>query len=84
VEEPRSISYRWSNDGALGVIPTALDEQSSTVFTFTLEPTETGTQLTVVETGFENTSDAAANLEDHRGGWDFELDELVALLEGAA
>ena len=40
-----------------------------------------GTQLTVVESGFEHTSDPAANLESHREGWDSELDKLVALLE---
>jgi uncharacterized protein YndB with AHSA1/START domain len=84
IDEPRMISYRWSNDAASGGIPESLDEEGSTVFTFTLEKVEGGTQLTVVETGFENTTDAAANLEDHRGGWDSELDELVALLEGAA
>ena len=84
VEAPRLISYRWSNDDALGTFPENLDEAHSTVFTFTLEPIDEGTLLTVVETGFENTSDAAANLEDHRGGWDAELDKLVALLEGGA
>jgi hypothetical protein len=41
------------------------------------------TRLTVVETGFETTSDPIANMEDHRGGWDGELDKLVALLESA-
>ena len=54
------------------------------MFTFTLEPVSNGTQLTVVETGFERTSDPAANLESHREGWDGELDKLVALLEGGA
>ncbi len=62
--------------------PAELDDAHSTVFTFTLEAVPDGTQLTVVETGFETTSDPAANLEDHRGGWDAELDKLVALLEG--
>lgn len=84
LDAPRLISYRWSNDGALGAFPEALDEEHSTVFTFTLEPIDEGTLLTLVETGFENTSDAAANMEDHRGGWDAELDKLVALLEGGA
>ena len=82
VDEPHMITYRWSNDHALGTPPEALDVAHSTVFTFTLEPTPSGTQLTVVETGFENISDPQAELESHRGGWDFELDELVALLEG--
>lgn len=82
IEEPRMISYRWGNDDALDYVPERLDEERSTVFTFTLEPVADGTQLTVVETGFENTSDPAANLADHRKGWNGELDKLVALLEG--
>jgi len=84
VDAPRSITYRWSNDDALGTPPETLDEATSTVFTFTLKAMDVGTQLTVVETGFENTSDPIANLNDHRGGWNSELDELVALLEGSA
>lgn len=84
IEPPRMVAYRWGNDDASGIRPTELDDAHSTVFTFTLEPVDGGTQLTVVETGFDTTSDPAANLEDHRGGWDAELDKLVALLEGAA
>ena len=83
LDEPRLVSYRWGNDDASGVMPDDVDEHS-TVFTFTLEPTADGTQLTVVETGFEATSDPAANMESHRGGWDDELDKLVALLERGA
>ena len=81
IEEPRMVSYRWSNDDALGTAPAELDLANSTVFTFTLEEVAEGTQLTVVETGFENTSDPIANLKDHQGGWNGELDKLVALLE---
>jgi uncharacterized protein YndB with AHSA1/START domain len=83
LDEPRLVSYRWGNDDASGVMPDDVDEHS-TVFTFTLEPTADGTRLTVVETGFEATSDPAANMESHRGGWDEELDKLVALLERGA
>jgi len=57
------------------------------VFTFTLEPVTDGTQLTVVETGFDRTSDPAANMAAHQEGWVSELDKLVALfepVEGAA
>ncbi|HEX5859224.1 MAG TPA: SRPBCC domain-containing protein [Microbacterium sp.] len=61
-----------------------VDADHSTVFTFTLEAVADGTELTVVETGFETTSDPAANLESHREGWNSELDKLVALLEGGA
>ncbi len=82
-DAPRLVSYRWGNDDASGVMPDDVDEHS-TVFTFTLEPTADGTQLTVVETGFEATSDPAANMESHRGGWNDELDKLVALLERGA
>lgn len=84
IDAPRMVSYRWSNDDALESRPEALDESTSTVFTFTLEPAGDGTQLTVVETGFDRTSDAAANLADHGEGWTSELDKLVALLEADA
>ncbi|MCM3778355.1 SRPBCC domain-containing protein [Microbacterium hydrocarbonoxydans] len=84
VNELRSITYRWSNDDALGYRPEGLDEQTSTVFTFTLEDVDGGTLLTVVESGFERTSDPAANMEYHRTGWDAELDKLVALVEAEA
>ena len=84
IDEPRLISYRWSNDDALGHRPTELDEDTSTVFTFTLEPVDGGTVLTVVETGFDRTSDATANMEYHRTGWDLELDKLVVLVEADA
>lgn len=82
LDEPHSVTYRWNNDDALGTAPERLDDASSTVFTFTLEPTATGTRLTVVESGFENTSNAAVNLAEHAKGWGSELDKLVALLEG--
>lgn len=75
----RSISYRWGNSS-----PEPLDPASSTVFTFTLESVDAGTQLTVVETGFDSLSDPSAAMESNRGGWNFELDELVAYLEDAA
>jgi len=83
-DEPHTVTYRWSNDDALGTAPAELDVEHSTVFTFTLEPVPQGTRLTVVESGFETTSDPVANLEDHRGGWDGELDKLVALLESGS
>ena len=78
LDPPRAIAYRWGNDKAGGV-----DLEHSTVFRFTLEPTASGTRLTVVESGFENLSDPAASLEGNRQGWNSELDELVAYLEGA-
>ncbi|QTE31543.1 SRPBCC domain-containing protein [Pengzhenrongella sicca] len=84
IDAPRTISYRWSNDDALGQPPEQVDDEHSTVFTFTLEAAPDGTQLTVVEIGFETTSDPGANLESHRRGWDEELDELIALLKASS
>ena len=84
IDEPRLISYRWNNDDALGSAPAELDVATSTVFTFTLETVAEGTLLTVVESGFEATSDPVANLEFHRQGWNSELDKLTAYVEGAA
>ena len=84
VDEPHSITYRWNNDDALGSAPERLEDASSTEFTFTLEPTPAGTRLTVVESGFEHTSNPAVNLAEHAKGWVSELDKLVALLDGAA
>jgi uncharacterized protein YndB with AHSA1/START domain len=84
IDEPRMVSYRWGNDDALGELADEVDPEHSTVFTFTLETVGDATQLTVVETGFETTSDPASNLESHREGWDAELDKLVALLEGGS
>jgi uncharacterized protein YndB with AHSA1/START domain len=81
LDPPRMIAYRWSNDNAHAVAPDQVDLDHSTVFRFTLEPFAGGTQLTVVETGFDTLSDPAASMESNRGGWDWELDELVAYLE---
>ena len=81
LDAPHSISYRWGN-----ATPNAatVDPEHSTVFTFTLVEVADGTQLTVVETGFETLADPAGSLESNRGGWNSELDELVAYLEGSA
>lgn len=81
IDPERMVAYRWNNDDASGAFPEAFEAGSSTMFTFTLEPVDGGTQLTVVETGFEVTSDAAENLARHQQGWTSELDKLVALLE---
>ena len=83
LDEPRAIAYRWGNENAT---PTELDSAPSTVFRFTLEPLDGGasTRLTVVESGFDALGDPTAAMESNRGGWNEELDELVAFLEGSA
>lgn len=84
IDRPRMVAYRWTNDDEAARLPERVDPDHSTVFTFTLDSVDNGTQLTVVETGFETLSDPAADLESHRLGWDSELDKLVALVEGGA
>ena len=83
-DELRRVAYRWNNDDALGELPGDVQEKGSTVFTFTLDEIEGGTQLDVVESGFENTSAPLENLESHRTGWNEELDKLVRLVENGA
>jgi uncharacterized protein YndB with AHSA1/START domain len=84
VDEPRSVTYRWGNDDAAGRLPESVDPEHSTVFTFSLEPDGDHTRLTVVESGFETTSDPRSNLYDHQEGWNSELDKLVALFESGS
>ena len=78
VEEPTVFGFTWQ----IEELPD--DDPRRTYVEFTLEPAGGGTRLTVVETGFETTSDPAGNLESHRTGWNSELDKLVALLDGAS
>lgn len=54
------------------------------MFIFTLELVDGGMLLAVVGVGFDRTSDAAVNMEEHRTGWNLELDKLVALVEAEA
>jgi uncharacterized protein YndB with AHSA1/START domain len=82
LDPPRMIAYRWSNEPAFPDAP--IDPNHSTVFRFTLDPLDGGTRLTVVESGFQTQDDPSASMESHRTGWDSELDELVAYLEGGS
>jgi uncharacterized protein YndB with AHSA1/START domain len=83
VDAPKSITYRWGNDDAAGHLPDELDEHA-TQFTFTLEAVDGGTRLTVVESGFDRTSNPTSNMAEHAAGWVSELDKLVVLLAGDA
>ena len=55
---------------------------ASTVFTYTLEAVDGGTQLHVIETGFENLADPTRGLQDNQEGWTSELNKLVTYVEG--
>ncbi|NII69348.1 SRPBCC family protein [Microbacterium ulmi] len=81
LDPPHVIAYRWGSDNSHAV---PIDPERSTVFRFTLEPVDGGTRLTVVESGFETLADPRSSMEGNRGGWDAELDELVAYLEGGS
>ena len=83
LDPPRSIAYRW---GAVISDENRNDDlfEKSTVFRFTLEEVAGGTSLTVVESGFETLNDPARSMDDNRGGWNSELDELVAYVESLA
>ena len=77
VDPLRSITYRWGNTKSPVVDPVA-----STVFTYTLEAVDGGTQLHVIETGFENLAEPARGLQDNQEGWTSELNKLVTYVEG--
>ncbi len=54
---------------------------------FTLEPTDAGTTLTMVESGFAQLPDGTEHKAAYSGnteGWTNELGELVAYLDGQA
>lgn len=75
-EPPHRFAFTWGTPGE------ELRPDNATTATFTLTPDGDGTQLTVVETGFDTLrGDVAAHraaMADHAEGWERELDELVA------
>jgi uncharacterized protein YndB with AHSA1/START domain len=80
VEEPTVFGFTWGING----LPD--DDPRRTYVEFTLEPTGTGTRLTVVESGFAQLPDDSyrtafgGNIE----GWAHELGELVEYLDATA
>ncbi|WP_166791758.1 SRPBCC domain-containing protein [Cryobacterium frigoriphilum] len=76
-----SFGFRWS-----GIPAEQLDEYSTHV-RFTIADAGTGTDVTVIESGFDTlpggTRYRRDRLEQNREGWDVELDELAILLERA-
>jgi uncharacterized protein YndB with AHSA1/START domain len=79
VEEPKVFSFTWGLNGL------AADDPRRTYVEFTLEPTGSGTRLTVVESGFAQVS-GDAHAKAYGGnvdGWTHELGELVEYLAAA-
>lgn len=79
VEEPRVFGYTWRIYG----LPE--DDPRRTYVEFTLEPSDAGTRLTVVESGFAQLSEDAYRtaFDGNVRGWAQELDELVSYLDAA-
>ncbi|TFD54163.1 ATPase [Cryobacterium sp. Hh7] len=75
-----SFGFRWS-----GIPAEQLDEYSTHV-RFTIADAGSGTDVTVIESGFDTlpggTRYRRERLEQNREGWDVELDELADLFEG--
>ncbi len=67
IEPQRKLSYTWT-------VPSL-----ETVVTFTLAPTEAGTRLSIVQTGFR--PEQKPEFGGARYGWKMMGDRLVALLE---
>ena len=80
IEPPRVFGYTWSLYG----LPEG--DPRRTYVEFTLEPTSTGTTLTMVESGFAQLPEAQHKnaFSSNAGGWTHELGELVAYLDGQA
>jgi uncharacterized protein YndB with AHSA1/START domain len=81
LEPPHVFGYSWPING----LPDG--DPRRTYVEFTLEPTGTGTTLTMVETGFAQLPDAAEHKVAFAGnteGWTHELGELVEYLDARA
>jgi uncharacterized protein YndB with AHSA1/START domain len=81
VEPPTRFAFRWAADP-----DTAVEEGPSTLVEFVIDSEETGTRITVVETGFASFPEDVArqHFDENTSGWKYELDELVDYLGGAA
>jgi uncharacterized protein YndB with AHSA1/START domain len=80
VEEPTVFGFTW---GIYGLPET---DPRRTYVEFTLEPNDSGTRLTVVESGFSQLPDEEYRkaYEGNTGGWASELGELVDYLHASA
>jgi uncharacterized protein YndB with AHSA1/START domain len=77
INEPNSFAFRWPH--GMGLDP---HTDPTTLVRFTLDEVDGGTQLTVVESGWEVFDDDAEKFsQENVGGWQQELDELKDFLE---
>ncbi|MFT4038400.1 MAG: SRPBCC family protein [Thermomicrobiales bacterium] len=77
------FAYRWANKPGWEAVP-----GKSTLVEFTLEPSDAGTKLRVVESDFDTLPLTEAEREqemaEHTGGWRDELGELQSYAEQLA
>jgi len=80
VEEPTVFGFTW------GIYGLPDDDPRRTYVEFTLEPTGTGTRLTVVESGFAQLPEDGFRkaFDGNTEGWASELGELVEYLDANA
>jgi len=80
VEPHTRFSFRWAATGA------SVEEGPSSLVEFLIDSDETGTRITVVETGFASYPEDTReyHFEENTKGWKSEMDDLAAYLEGAA
>jgi uncharacterized protein YndB with AHSA1/START domain len=81
IEEPRLFAYRWH---PFAIDPdTDYSDEPTTLVEFRLEPTGSGTRLTVTESGFEALPEArrAAALRSNEGGWTAQMRNIAAHVE---
>jgi uncharacterized protein YndB with AHSA1/START domain len=79
VEEPSRFAYTWS------IMGLADDDPRRTFVDFLLEPTASGTRLTVLESGFAQVPDDVFEKAygGNTEGWASELGELMEYLDAA-
>ena len=79
VEEPTVFGFTWQIYGL------SADDMRRTYVEFTLDPTPSGTRLTVVESGFAQLPDDEhkAAFNGNTDGWVAKLDELAGYLDAA-
>ena len=77
VDRPYKFSYRWASQSN-----TPYDESTARLVEMALEPLDSGTRLTMVESGFTKlTGDGYQRAIDaNSGGWDSELADLITYL----
>ena len=82
IDAPSHFAFRWRAQGVSEDEPMTIN--NSTLVSFLLTTTDAGTQVKVVESGLTNlpVDMATATQKDNTGGWEHEMGDLVAYLEG--